>query len=104
MDVSKRRSEEASEHSHAHITDTHHQPREYALVSGSDPLLKDDTRRIEGLDLNLPRWLGVLAGEGGLEDFIYVRVVRPSGPTYSVIDFPGAYNAVGTDERNVVGV
>ncbi len=91
-------SKQASTHTPTSLTH-HHQPREYALVSGSDPLLKDDTRRIEGLDLNLPRWLGVLAGEGGLEDFIYVRVVRPSGPTYSVIDFPGACNAVDTDER-----
>lgn len=65
--------------------------REYALISGSDPSFKDDTRRIESLDPELPRMLAALAGEGDLTDFIHVRVVRPSGPTYSVIDFPGTY-------------
>lgn len=65
--------------------------REYALISGSDPLLKEDTRRVEALDPDLPRWIAALAAEGDYGDFIHVRVVRPSGPTYSVIDFPGAF-------------
>jgi hypothetical protein len=60
-------------------------------VSGIDANLRDETRRIESLDPDLPRWLAALAEEGDLDDFIYVRVVRPSGPTYSVIDFPGAW-------------
>lgn len=64
--------------------------REYALVSGTDPRLKEDTRRVDSLDPELPRCLLMVAEEGALHDFIYVRVVRPSGPTYSVIDFPGA--------------
>lgn len=66
------------------------QTREYALVSGTDPLLKEDTQRLESLDPELPRCLAALAGEGDLQDFIHVRVVRPSGPTHSIIDFPGA--------------
>lgn len=59
-------------------------------MSGTDPRLKEDTRRVDSLDSELPRCLLMMAEEGGLHDFIYVRVVRPSGPTYLVIDFPGA--------------
>jgi hypothetical protein len=134
--------------------------KEYVLVSGTDPLLKEDTRRLESAE-ELPRVLVALelegagtgrvnnnqsvkeTGEGGaipipeeenqseggesqfssnkssiskrglsfsggimrrhsrggsngggnavgpMGEFVYVRVVRPSGPIYTVIDFPG---------------
>jgi len=112
--------------------------KEYVLVSGSDPLFKHDTKRLEIVaDLpvclvkldNKTRGLGAAAGHlvgdkgegvsdaiveeeeedvdgeqttrptpprrsdsissGSEAGLIYVRVVRPSGPTYTIIDFPG---------------
>lgn len=110
--------------------------KEYVLVSGTDPLLKENTKRLENAE-ELPRVLvklnktkkgGLFGGssrvaaeeedneemetsvaEGddastasssrrsrtgakatpALEGMIYVRVVRPSGPTYTAMDFPG---------------
>ena len=61
---------------------------------------------MEALDPDLPRWIAALAAEGEFGDFIYIRVVRPSGPTYSVIDFPGAlmWGVDGKMERGGVSL
>lgn len=89
--------------------------REFALVSGTDKTFREDTKRTENVD-ELPKLIGQLSnnattlptssrgvinpeeGEEAAEenssavevdDSIFVRVTRPSGPTYTVIDLPG---------------
>ncbi|CAM9094534.1 unnamed protein product, partial [Heterosigma akashiwo] len=79
----------------------------YALI-GTDPDLEGSGKFISDLELiadNITELTRDLAGEGGaVQDTpIHLKIVRPDGPTMSVIDLPGiAYTSADSNVEEVI--